>query len=84
MQEKLPSSPRLKSLIFISLQCFSLHLDEKTCNLAVVCPTKHCLQPYCSSRDSALDDTVFITQLSNMAARTPEKAKDFGRVAIFL
>ena len=44
---------------------------------AIVCPTKECLLPSCSSRDSASDDIVCITQSLNMATRTRETANDF-------
>ena len=46
-------------------------------NSAVVRPTKEYLLPSCSSRDSASDEIVFITQSLNMAARTCKMANDF-------
>ena len=47
------------------------------CNSAIVHPTKEYLLPSCSSRDSASDEIVFITQSLNMAARTCKAANDF-------
>ena len=55
----------------------AINFWKTACNLAVVCPTKECLPPSCSLRDSASDDIVFIMQSSNMAARTYETANDF-------
>ena len=55
-----------------------------TCNSAVVCPTKYCLPPSCSSCDSALNGIVFIVQSLNMAARMPETASNFLRRAAIL
>ena len=54
------------------------------CNLAVVRPTNKCLLPSCSSRDSASDEIIFITQSLKMAARACQMANNFRRaVALF-
>ena len=47
------------------------------CNSPVVYPTKECLLPSCSSRNSASDEVVFTTQSLNMAARMCKTANDF-------
>ena len=46
-------------------------------NSAVIHPKKECLPPSCSSRTSALDDIVFITQSLNMAAKRFETTNNF-------
>ena len=58
------------SVFFVTYTC------EMACNLAIICPTKECLPPSCSSRDSTSDEIVFIMQSLNMAARTCKTAND--------
>ena len=52
------------------------------CNSAVVHPTNKCLPPSCSSRDSASDKIVFITQSLKIAARACQTANNFRRAAV--
>ena len=51
------------------------------CNSAVAGPTNECLLPSCSSRDSASDEIVFITQSLKMAAGVCQTANNFRRAA---
>ena len=51
------------------------------CNSAVVGPTNKCLLSSCSSRESASDEIVFITQSLKMAARACQTANNFRRAA---
>ena len=54
------------------------------CNSTVVCPTNKYLLPSCSSRDSASDEIVFITQSLKMAARACQTASNFrGAATLF-
>ena len=56
---------------------FITSIWKTACNSPIVRPTRNCLPPSCSSRDSALVDIVFIVQSLNMVARMPGLANDF-------
>ena len=66
---------RFFSVIFVT------YTYKMACNSAVVCPTRKCLPPSCSSRDSASDEIVCTMQSLKRAARACQMANNFRRAA---
>ena len=48
------------------------------CNSAVVCPTKYCLMPYCSSRDFTSHGIVLLSLVMQFYVNDPTKTFCIG------